>query len=281
MKTSLRTFLLGLLAAVLPLGNAVSAADTAFTLAVVPQFAALQVHRDWTPLLARLEQATGYRFELRAYDKVARFEEDVLQGIPDLAFMNPYHMVMARKSHGYRPLVRDDAGKLSGVLVVRREGAIRSLADLNDKEVAFPAPNAFGASLYMRALLAEKEGIKIRPVYVGNHENVHRQIALGDVAAGGAVQATFDREPEALRAQLKIIYNTPGAAPHPLAAHPRVPEAAGNKISEAMLALGSDPEGRKLLAAVQMPQPVKADYQRDYAHLTRLKLENYVAKPQQ
>lgn len=281
MKKSLRLFLLGLLAAVFSLGNAASAADTAFTLAVVPQFAALQVHRDWTPLLARLEQATGYRFELRVYDKVPRFEEEVLQGIPDLVFMNPYHMVMAKKAHGYRPLVRDDAGKLSGILVIRRDGAIKSLTDLNDKEVAFPAPNSFGASLYMRALLAEKEGIKIRPVYVGNHRNVYRQVALGDMAAGGAVQATFDKEPEALRAQLRIFYSTPGVEPHPLAAHPRVPEAVGKKISEAMLALGADPEGRKLLAAVQMPQPVKADYQRDYAPLTRLKLENYVSKPQQ
>lgn len=281
MEKAVRLFLLSLMVWTFSLGNVAHAGDTRMTIAVVPQFTPLQVHRDWTPLLARLELATGYHFELRVYDKISHFEEELLKGIPDLAFMNPYHLVMAKQAHGYRPLVRDDASKLSGILVVRRDGSIKNLADLNGREVAFPSPNAFGASLYMRALLSEKEGIKISPVYLGNHDNVYRHVAMGDMPAGGAVKATFDKTSEAIRAHLKIIYNTPETAPHPLAAHPRVPEAVGKKISEAMLMLGADPEGHKLLAAVQMPQPAKADYQRDYAPLTRLKLENYVSKPQQ
>lgn len=37
----------------------------------------------------------------------------------------------------------------------------------------------------------------------------------------------------------------------------------------------NNPESAKLLAAIQMPQPIEADYLRDYASLTQLKLDKY------
>ena len=255
--------------------TATCADEPAFTVAIVPQFAPLQIYRDWTPVLAHLERSTGYHFQLRVYEQIPRFEAELAQGIPDLAYMNPYHLVMVKQAQDYRPLVRDDATRLSGVLVVQRDGPIKTLTDLNGKTVAFPSPNAFGASLYMRALLAEKEGLKINPVYGINHQSVYRQVMVGDAPAGGGVEATLHKEPEAVQAQLRVIYTTPGVAPHPFAAHPRVPVAAAKKIADALLAMGGDAEGSKLLAAVLMPQPVAADYLRDYEPLLRLNLEKY------
>ncbi len=244
-------------------------------IAITPQFAPTQTHRNWTPLLERLGQMTGYRFQLRVYDQIPAFEAELAQGIPDLAFMNPYHMVMAKKANGYRPLVRDST-TLVGVLVVRSDGPIKNLADLNGQVLAFPSPNALGASLFMRALLMEKEGLKFTPTYVGNHQTVYRQVLQGDAAAGGGVRATHEKEPPAVQAQLKVLYATPEVAPHPLAAHPRVSAVVSRKIVDALLALRSDAEGSKLLTPTLMPQPQEADYQRDYEPLSRLRLERYV-----
>jgi phosphonate transport system substrate-binding protein len=184
-------------------------------------------------------------------------------------------MLIAKRKHGYQPLVRDSSAGLAGILVVRRDGPVRALADLNGKTLAFPSPNALGASLYMRALLAEKEGLRVQPIYVGTHQNVYRKVLMGEAQAGGGVQATLSKEPETVRSRLRILYTTAEIAPHPLAAHPRVPTAARRKIIEALLAMRADEEGRTLLAAVQIPQPIKADYRRDYEHLARLKLERY------
>jgi len=273
MGNFLRTFLLLVLTAALWGGAACRASET-FIVAVVPQFAPTQIYRDWTPLLTHLEQVTGYHFQLRVYDQIPRFEAELAQGIPDLVFMNPYHMVLAKQAHAYRPLVRDST-TLSGILVVRRNGAVKALADLNGQTLSFPAPNALGASLYLRALLAEKEGLKINPVYVGNHQNVYRQVLRGEVAAGGGVRKTFDKEAESVRAQLQILYSTPELAPHPLAAHPRVALAASKKIVEALLAMRLNPSGSMLLAGIQMPRPIEADFQRDYEPLVRLKLDRY------
>jgi len=274
MGKTLYALLLAALLPVLGFSTALRASEASLIVAVAPQFAPTQIHRDWTPLLARLEQVTGYRFQLRVYDQIPAFETELAQGIPDLAFMNPYHMVIAKQARGYRPLVRDSTS-LSGILVVRQDSPIKSLADLNGKLLAFPSPNALGASLYLRALLIENEGIKFTPVYVGNHQTVYRQVLQGDVAGGGGVRATLGKEPAAVQSQLKTLYTAPDLAPHPFAAHPRVALSVSRKIVDAILALRADPEASKLLAAVQMSQPIVADYQRDYEPLSRLKLERY------
>ena len=253
------------------------AEEKIYTVAVVPQIASIQIYRDWTPLLTKLEQVTGYRFKLLAYNEFSRFELALNQGVPDLVYLNPYHMVIAKQKNQYRPLVRDSS-PLTGILVVRQDSPIKKLTDLDGKNIAFPSPNALGASLYMRALLAEKIKIKTTPVYVGSHQNVYRHVLIGEVMAGGGVNSTLEKETEAVRSQLNILFTTPDISPHPLAAHPRVPVDVSKKIVAALLAMRNDPESSKLLAAVQIPQPIEADYKRDYAGLAQLKLERYAER---
>jgi len=269
-----KIFILSLLLFNLP----TQAEEKVYTVAVVPQLASIQIYRNWTPLLTKLEQVTGYRFKLLAYNEFSRFELALNQGVPDLVYLNPYHMVIAKQKNQYRPLVRDSS-PLTGILVVRQDSPIKKLTDLDGKNIAFPSPNALGASLYMRALLAEKIKIKATPVYVGSHQNVYRHVLIGEVMAGGGVNSTLEKETEAVRSQLNILFTTPDIPPHPLAAHPRVPIDVSKKIIAALLAMHNEPESSKLLTAVQMPQPIEADYKRDYASLAQLKLERYAENP--
>jgi phosphonate transport system substrate-binding protein len=255
-------------------GKSALASDKTYTVAVVPQFSSNKIYADWTPLLAKLEVVTGLHFQLIVYNDFSRFEKEFESGIPDLIFFNPYHMTVAKKMQGYRPLLRD-AENLSGILVVQKDSPISQLADLNGKTIAFPSPNALGASLYMRALLAEKFHLKINPVYVNGHQNVYRHVIHGEASAGGGVARTLASEDASVQNQLKIIFSTPEIASHPLAAHPRIPIETSKKIVRAMLALAKDPVTSKLLTAVQLPQPIEADYKRDYAGLAKLKLDRY------
>lgn len=250
-------------------------AGQVYTLAVVPQFTPVDIGLRWSPVLAYLEREAGVSLQLRVMDRIPKFEADFLAGIPDFVFLNPWHAVMAMKAHGYVPLIRGD-DPLNGILVVDRDGPIKRLADLNGKTLAFPSPNAFGASLYMRALLTEKEKLAFTPTYVGTHQNVYRHVLLGEAAAGGGVTATLGKEAAAMQSRLAVLYTTPGVAAHPLAAHPRVPAAVRAKLVAALLKLDRDPAGRALLAAVELDRPQIADYARDYAPLERLKLGDFV-----
>ena len=253
-------------------------AGTVYTVAVVPQFAPVRVYEDWRPFLDALQKATGLRFHLVTYSSIPKFEAAYVKGKPDFAFMNPYDVVVAHRARGYRPLVRDTR-PLSGILVVRADSDIHELAQLAGKQVGFPAPNAFGASLYMRALL-QRQGVRIDPVYLGTHQNVYRAVARGDVVAGGAVHATLMREPVALRQLLRVIYVTPSTAPHALAVNPRVPDAVARRVQQAILGMPARAADAALLLHVQMPHPVQANYRRDYAPLERLHLERFYVRPQ-
>lgn len=271
-------FLLPLLLWALAAGTA-AAEERRYTLSVVPQFPQVEIHRGWSPVVERLQRDSSLRIELKTHAGIPAFEEDFLQGRSDFAYMNPYHAVMARRAQGYVPLVRDGSQQLAGILLVRQDSPYKSVRDLDGGELAFPAPNAFGASLYMRALLAEEERIRFRPNYVSTHTNVMRHVLLGQAAAGGAVGATFAKEPAEVRALLRVLYETPGVAPHPLSAHPRVPARDREALAAALLQLGQEAEAAALLQSIQMPRPVRADYGRDYRPLERLRLEKYVQPP--
>jgi phosphonate transport system substrate-binding protein len=243
----------------------------AYSFAVVPQFPPAQVERDWRPLLERVSAKAGLRLELKFYRSIPEFEQDFLKGGPDFAYLSPFHAVMAKKSQGYVPLVRD-AGELVGILVVRRDSGITSVRQLNGKELVFPSPGAFASSLYMRALLAEKERIAFTPKYVTTHSNVYRHVALGTAAAGGGANKTLNKEPRELRDQLSVIYRTPAVAPHPVCAHPRVPQKVRDAVADAFPALAGEGALQDLFRAVEMARPVRADYAGDYEPLERLGL---------
>ena len=244
-------------------------------LAVVPQQVATVTARAWGPMADRLGVVLAHGIELRLYHSFDEFEAALAQGVPDLAFLNPYYQTIAHRSHGYLPLVRDGARRLTGVVVVRADSPVRTLADLRGRAVGFPDPNAFGASLYLRALLAEKERVAIRPVYLGSHANVYRHVLMGEVPAGGGIRQTLEQENEHARQALRVLYETPAAAPHPLSAHPRVPARERERIAHELLQLATSDTGRALLQGIGMPQPVRADQARDYAPLERLHLERY------
>lgn len=244
---------------------------------VVPQLPPTEIVASWTPVLRAVGERSGQCFLLVVAPTIPAFERQLRSGSIDFAFLNPYHQVMAYRWQGYVPLVRDGQSPLEGLLVVRKTSPIRRLADLNGADVAFPAPNAFAASLLPRALLA-RDGIRITPRYVRTHSNVYRSVVLGSSQAGGGVNNTLNRERPEIRRQLRVLWRTPAFPAHPFSAARQVPAATRHKVQLGFLQLGSTPQGRQLLAAVQLPKVIKADHGRDYAALSRLGLDRFVVE---
>lgn len=264
------------LAGFLAIAQINAAEKDVYIFSVVPQFTPAEINRSWTPVVEKLSRATGRRFEIKIYPGYRQFEAAFMNGEIDLAYLNPYYAVMAKRAQGYIPLLRDDANRLIGLIVVRRDSTIQSIQELNGKELAFPSPNAFATSLYPRALLADQEKISIIPRYVSTHSNVYRHVILGEAIAGGGVSHTLKRESPEVQAQLRVLYETPGVPSHPLVAHPRMPEGLRQAIKNTLIEMHNDPAEQKLLTDILMPKPVEADYARDYQPLEKLKLEKYV-----
>ena len=252
-------------------------ARSSYSVYLIPRLPATTLYHDWAPLLERIGKESGLCFELRIAADFSEFEQAIRAGKPDFVLLNPYHQVMVAHKPGYVPLVRDHQAKLAGVLVVRKDSPVQDIRQLEGATVAFPAPNAYAASLLIRALLAQNN-IQFTANYVGSHNNVYRAVALGAAQAGGGANTTLDHEPAELKSQLRVLFATPDYMPHPFSAHPRIPLTVREKVIAGFLNIAADPAGRDLLKAIQISQPIRADYARDYKELEQLKLENFVVQ---
>jgi len=190
--------------------------------------------------------------------------------------MNPYHAVMKWQENQYIPLVASSE-PIFGVLSIRRDSKVTNIQELNGGKIAFPAPNAFAASLLIRATLS-LEGVSYEPLYLKTHSNVYRSVIRGDVAAGGGIQSTLMSEPAELRAELRVLMETKRYTAHPFSANARVPALIQKQIQEAFLEIGQTNEGRKLLRGAQLIEPKVVTFEANYRPLEALQLEKFVVR---
>lgn len=279
MNTKLLNFIRSGLLALLTLFSysTFAEAPSSYTFTVVPQFKPAQLRQEWTPVLDRISQETGIKLKLAIPSSIANFETELSKGTPDFAFANPYEAVLAKKGQGYVPLLRDKK-PLNGILVVSKDSPYKSLKDLNGTTIGFPSPNAFGASLYIRALLSETNPIKFTPRYLNNHNLVFKHVLLGHVAAGGTVNAALNDETPEVRDQITVLFKTPEVASHPIVAHPRVPANVIKSVMTALQGMQQDAEGRALLKEIRMPNLTEANFQNDYEPLEKLNIQKYLVQ---
>ena len=273
MKKLLSTIILACSA----LSPAIFAADTpkkTFVMGVVPQFESRTIHAIWRPILDQLEEKTGYNFKLRGSTSIAKFEKELADGMFDIAYMNPFHLVVASEHAGYLPIARDHGSSLHGVLVVRKDSKITDPKQLNGVHLAFPAPNALGASLLLRQELEDDFGIRFTSSFVKNHDSVYLNVLLGEASAGGGVQKTLSLQKPEYREQLRIIHKTKEVLPHPIAVLPSIDTKARKKIMESLVEIGKTESGRLLLSKVPLKQ-IGAAKMDDYLPLKKLGLSRF------
>lgn len=247
-----------------------------FKVYIVPQLTATQIYTRWGPVLEQIGKETKQCFELVVPTSIPQFEADLASGKPDFAFMNPYHVVMKWRENHYVPLVASSE-PIFGVLAVKKDSKINNLKDLNGGKIAFPAPNAFAASLLIRSMLAG-DGIAFEPIYAKTHSNVYRSVVRGDVNAGGGIQATLLAEPPELQSELRVLAETKRYTAHPFTANARVPEVIQKSIQSALIKMDQSSEGADLLQRIQLTKPMAVTYKANYQPLEVLKLERYLVK---
>jgi len=245
-----------------------------YSLGVVPQFDARRIQETWEPLLGEVKRRTGIEVRLLLVGSIPDFERRLLAGEFDIAYMNPYHFVVANRRVGYAAALNDGSKQLKGIIVVRKDSPITEVRELDGKKVAMPAPNALGAALLPRAEFARK--FKIAPVikYVRTHTSVYRNVALGIFDAGGGVAGTLAAEIPEIRDRLRVLYRTVGVPPHPIAFHPRVPAKDARAVTRALVDIAKTDSGKQQIAKIPIGS-LHATSTADYEALKSLQLERF------
>lgn len=225
---------------------------------VVPQQSPAELAKVWKPVVYYLETATGEKINLKIERSIPDFERALYKGEYDFAYMNPYHYILAHKRKGYIAQMRD-VKKLVGIIVVRKDSGITNVSELKGKEILFPAPDAFAATLLTKYDLLKEYGIDVERDkkfrYVNSHDSVYKGVAryIGD--AGGGIERTFNGlEDIETKSALKILYKTAAYPSHPFAYHPSLSAAVADKVGNALASMPSE-----LLEPITMKSIIRTD----------------------
>jgi phosphonate transport system substrate-binding protein len=209
------------------------------TFGVVPQQAPLKMIKDWQPIVSYLEKATGEKVVLKIERSIPEFEKVLYSGGYDIAYMNPYHYVVANKRQGYIAAVRDEKN-IVGILVARQNSGLSDLSMLKGRAFLFPAPDAFAATLLTKYELLKKFQINVNQEknyrYVNSHDSVYKGVARGIGDVGGGIERTFnDLHDKETKDALTIIYKTKAYPSHPFAFNRSLSSALKTKFTKAIV----------------------------------------------
>lgn len=236
--------------------------STQLVLGVVPQQSPLKLAKKWLKVTKYLEEQTGINVIFKTETSIPKFEKVLYSGKYDLAYMNPYHFIVAKKEQNFEAFTRADKN-IVGIVLSKNKEVDFSKENLKGKTFLFPAPNAFAATLLPKFELREKAGIDIdeeaNVLYVNSHDSVYKGVSRGIGDLGGGIVRTFNNFVDKNdKDKLNIVYKTDAYPSHPIAAHPRVKKEDVMKIQKAFLEMPK--EIKKLLSIKNFIVTDSAEY---------------------
>lgn len=213
-------------------------------------------------LNARIPDA---HFRLEASRNYEEYEKKLYARHFEFALPNPYQTINAMP-HGYHVFGKmgDDAN-FSGVILVRRDSGIRSVADLKGKKISYPAKTALAATMMPQYFLL-RHGLNVQRevenFYVGSQESSIMNVFLGDVAAAATWPIpwlAFQAEHPEMAAQLEARWVTEPLINNSLMARDDMQPELVQRVANELARLHETESGRALLARLPISRFEQAD----------------------
>ncbi len=254
-----------------------------YRLAVHPLHNPQKLIQAYQPLVDLLNrEMPDVRIELEASRDYQAYEKKFSEREPAFLLPNPWQTLQAMKV-GYRVLaMAGDADDFKGLIIVRKDSAIRQAADLKGKVVSYPSPTALAAAVMPQYYLY-KQGIDIRKDiqnhYVGSQESSIMNVYLGQSAAGATWPPpwrAFQKDHPAEAAQLQVLWQTPSLLNNSVMVRDDVPPAVGESFTKTLLGLPQTPQGRAVLSSMETSRFYEANdasYERVRDYIARFEKE--------
>jgi phosphonate transport system substrate-binding protein len=244
----------GLAALAVPGARAESQAGVC-TFGVFPYVPALKIGDLFAPMAADLTNALGTEIQLRTKETFEKFAAELAAGTYDIVLLHPFLYVDGHTQQGYTAIARLDE-QLRAVILSRRPGSIAKLADLRGETLALP-PQLAGVSYLIRlAMLDEglEPGTDLQLRYYQTKVSCLHAVAT-EQAVGCVVPSFIGRQLEAIdKMHLERIWQSEPITSLVVAVHPRLPQAARDRLQQRMLAWDDTDDGRQLLADLSWPR---------------------------
>ena len=124
--------------------------------------------------------------------------EAMRHGRLDLAYFGPLSYVLARSKsniEAFAALMKKGSTTYQGVIVANAASGVKSLTDINGKDMAFGDPASTSSHLIPKSMLLDK-GLVAKKNYnehfVGSHDAVAIAVQNGNAQAGGLSKPIFE-----------------------------------------------------------------------------------------
>lgn len=223
---------------------AVYAIGADITIGVVPQQSPLKLSKKWLKVTEYLNKETGLNVIFKTEKSIPKFEEELYAGKYDIAYMNPYHFIIANEKQNYQAIIRAKKN-IIGILLAKEKSIDFTKENLLGKTFLFPAPNAFAATLLTKYELKTKFGFDVdkeaKVLYVNSHDSVYKGISRDIGYLGGGIIRTYNNFLDKNdKDKINIVYKTSAYPSHPIAVHPRIDIKIVSKIQKAFLKMPED-----------------------------------------
>ncbi|MDH5393082.1 MAG: phosphate/phosphite/phosphonate ABC transporter substrate-binding protein [Gammaproteobacteria bacterium] len=224
-----------------------------------------RLHEVFSPLMTYLSKnIEDSVFKLEASRNYAAYDKKLYSSKFDFALPNPFQTVNAVKK-GYIVFGKmADDENFRGIILVRKDSQIESIADLKGKIVSYPAPTALAATM-MPQYYIQSHGVDVMKEvdnrYVGSQESSIMNVFLKHSVAGATWPfpwISLSRERPELAEQLVVKWQTDPLVNNGLVVKPEVPKAVVADVSSLLFNLHNTEEGRLILSRMELSSFEKA-----------------------
>jgi phosphonate transport system substrate-binding protein len=252
-----RTFKALMTCAVLCFGG-LAHAQQVFRVTTIPEEAATEQIRKFTPLANYLEKQLGVKVEFTPVNDYPAAVESLVNKKVDLVWFGGFTHVQAQIRSGGKivPLAqREEDTKFQSVFIAKTDSGIKSLADMKGKQVSFGSQSSTSGHLMPRSFLLqaninpEKDFRRI--AYSGAHDATIASVVSGKVDAAAldiTVWKKFVSENKVDTKAVDVFYTTAPYFNYNWSVHADMPVAMQEKIKAALLGLNpANPEQAEIL----------------------------------
>jgi phosphonate transport system substrate-binding protein len=251
---------------------AFSHAQQVFRVTTIPEEAATEQIRKFTPLAKYLERELGMKVEFTPVNDYPAAVEAMVSKKVDLVWFGGFTFVQANVRSGGKvvPIAqRVEDEKFNSVFITQTNSGIKKLEDLKGKQVSFGSQSSTSGHLMPRSFLLQAgldpdKDFK-RVAYSGAHDATIASVVSGKVDAAAldiTVWRKFVSENKVDTKAVDVFYTTPPFYNYNWAVHADMPAALRDKVMQALLKLSpATPEGKEILDLNRATRyiPTKAD----------------------
>ena len=233
-------------------------AQTTLRVTTIPEEAATEQVRKFTPLATYLEKQLGMKIQFTPVTDYPAAVEALVNKKVDLVWFGGFTFVQASIRSGGRvvPLAqREEDTKFQSVFIAKTNSDIKSLADMKGKQVSFGSQSSTSGHLMPRNFLLqaniEPEKDFKRIAYSGAHDATIASVVSGKVDAAAldiTVWKKFVVENKVNTQDVNVFFTTPTYFNYNWSVHVDMPLQHREKIKAALLALNpANPEHAEIL----------------------------------